>query len=196
MAGGTPSLTAMRAFKRRLANIGYIRMLVDQNRRDQAPMTGPGEGARPAPSPTPALRTSHFTDPHPRRYPRIRPLRRPPRSRLHAPRDDAPEPSRCSAPPDERPNGQMIGPSLRTTRAPKPLVKIARPARPEPRLPRSDVVEHSMKTGGSRGVADSQLSPGHQRVLQHAEPDPLTGISVPVSGGRGPSHPRDQTPTP
>jgi transposase len=41
-AGGTPSLMAMRALKRRLSNVVYARMVADQNRRDQAPMTGPG----------------------------------------------------------------------------------------------------------------------------------------------------------
>ncbi len=41
-AGGTPSLMAMRALKRRLSNVLYAWMVADQNRRDQAPMTGPG----------------------------------------------------------------------------------------------------------------------------------------------------------
>ena len=41
-AGGTPSLMAMRALKRRLSNIVYARMVADQNRRDQSPATGPG----------------------------------------------------------------------------------------------------------------------------------------------------------
>jgi transposase len=41
-AGGTPSLMAMRALKRRLSNIVYARMVADQNRRDQATKTGPG----------------------------------------------------------------------------------------------------------------------------------------------------------
>ena len=38
-----------------------------------------------------------------RRYPRSRPLRTPARARLPSHRDDAQEPSRWSAPPDERP---------------------------------------------------------------------------------------------
>ena len=41
-AGGTPSLMAMRALKRRLSNVVYARMVADQNRRDQAQVTGPG----------------------------------------------------------------------------------------------------------------------------------------------------------
>ena len=41
-AGGTPSMMAMRALKRRLSNVVYARMLADQNRRDHASATGPG----------------------------------------------------------------------------------------------------------------------------------------------------------
>jgi transposase len=41
-AGGTPSLMAMRALNRRLSNVVYARMVADQNRRDQAQVTGPG----------------------------------------------------------------------------------------------------------------------------------------------------------
>jgi transposase len=41
-AGGTPSLMAMRALKRRLSNIVYARMVSDQNRRDQSIKDGPG----------------------------------------------------------------------------------------------------------------------------------------------------------
>jgi transposase len=41
-AGGTPSLMAMRALKRRLSNVVYARMVADQKRRDQTRMTGPG----------------------------------------------------------------------------------------------------------------------------------------------------------
>ena len=71
--------------------------------------------ARPTcPPRSSALRTSHFPDPHPRRHPRARPLRRPARARLPAPRDDAPEPSRCSAPPDERPRRRQA--PVHTTR--------------------------------------------------------------------------------
>jgi transposase len=41
-AGGTPSMMAMRALKRRLSNVVYARMVADQNRRDQVAVTGPG----------------------------------------------------------------------------------------------------------------------------------------------------------
>jgi transposase len=41
-AGGTPSLMAMRALKRRLSNIVYARMVADQTRRESLAMTGPG----------------------------------------------------------------------------------------------------------------------------------------------------------
>jgi transposase len=58
--------------------------------------------ARPTFPRTSALRTSHFPDPHPRRYPRRRRGRQPLRPR-QAPRPaGAPEVSTCSAPPDER----------------------------------------------------------------------------------------------
>ena len=41
-AGGTPSMMAMRALKRRLSNVVFARMLADQTRRDHALATGPG----------------------------------------------------------------------------------------------------------------------------------------------------------
>ena len=41
-AGGTPSLMALRALKRRLSNIVFARMLADQERRDQQLAAGPG----------------------------------------------------------------------------------------------------------------------------------------------------------
>ena len=41
-AGGTPSLMAMRALKRRLSNVVYTRMVADQNSREHAHVTGPG----------------------------------------------------------------------------------------------------------------------------------------------------------
>ena len=52
---------------------------------------------------TSTLRISHFPDPHRRRYRPPRPVRTPARARLPSQRADAPEPSRWSAPPDERP---------------------------------------------------------------------------------------------
>ena len=59
--------------------------------------------ARPAHTRTPALRISHFPDPHPRPYRPPRPARTPARDRLPSQRADAPEPSKWSAPPDQRP---------------------------------------------------------------------------------------------
>lgn len=60
--------------------------------------------ARPTCTPrSSALRISHNPDPQSRRYPCHRLARRPSRARLPGPRVDAQEPSRWSAPPDERP---------------------------------------------------------------------------------------------
>jgi hypothetical protein len=60
--------------------------------------------ARPTcPPRSSALRTSHFPDPRTRRYPQRRPFRTPHAASTASLRADAPEPSRCSAPPDERP---------------------------------------------------------------------------------------------
>jgi hypothetical protein len=41
-AGGTPSLMAIRALKRRLSNLVYARMVADQNRRESLAVTSPG----------------------------------------------------------------------------------------------------------------------------------------------------------
>lgn len=41
-AGGTPSLMAIRALKRRQSNVVYACMVADQNRHEHAQMTGPG----------------------------------------------------------------------------------------------------------------------------------------------------------
>jgi transposase len=41
-AGGTPSMMAMPALKRRLSNVAYVHMLADQNRRAHGSATGPG----------------------------------------------------------------------------------------------------------------------------------------------------------
>ena len=79
--------------------------------RLRAPSTGPGGHCGASSriqrgrlyTRTPALRISHFPDPHPRRYRPPRPVRTPARARLPSQRADAPEPSRWSAPPDERP---------------------------------------------------------------------------------------------
>ena len=108
LAESKTAMEALRCLKRRLSVAVYRQLVADAQASDEA---GPGghSGASSQSSAadlctrSSALRISHFPDPQPRRYPRARPLRRPPRSRLPAPRDDAQEPSRCSAPPDERP---------------------------------------------------------------------------------------------
>jgi transposase len=58
--------------------------------------------ARPTFPRASALRTSHFPDPHPRRYPRHQRRPRPPRPPQAPPRADAPAVSTWSTPPDER----------------------------------------------------------------------------------------------
>jgi transposase len=58
--------------------------------------------ARPTFPRTSALRTSHFPDPHLRRYPRPWQAEQPPRPGQAPPPASAPEGSTCSAPPDER----------------------------------------------------------------------------------------------
>ncbi|WP_374969113.1 IS110 family transposase [Terrabacter sp. BE26] len=45
-AGGTPSLMALRALKRRLSNVVYAQMVADQNRRERALGTGEVTGPR------------------------------------------------------------------------------------------------------------------------------------------------------
>src|SRR4051812_36080359 len=110
-ADGKAPMEAMRCVKRRLSDIVFQAMLNDAVRGTEGSQARAREDngdttltpARPAHIPTPALRTSHFPDPQPRRYPAMRPARTPIRGRLLATRVDAPEPSRCSAPPDERP---------------------------------------------------------------------------------------------
>lgn len=44
-AGGTPSLMAMRALKRRLPNVVYARVVADQNRRELTLRTGEVTGS-------------------------------------------------------------------------------------------------------------------------------------------------------
>ncbi len=210
LAESKTPMEALRCLKRRISDAIYRQLVADAGLADRQPpalrhTTRAREGtrgrlhnpARPTcPPRSSALRISHFPDPQHRRYPRPQTLRTPTRARLPGPRADAPEPSRWSAPPDERPNGQMSGPSLRTTRALQPFVKIAGPARPGPRPSRPDAFEHLMKTGGSREVADSHLSP----LVISAFCDTPSRIPCPASasrsGGSSPSHPRDQTPSP
>ena len=76
-----------------------------RQRRTRAREGTPGRlycPARPTFPRTSALRTSHFPDPHPRRYPRHQRRPRPLRPPQAPPRDGAPEVSTWSAPPDER----------------------------------------------------------------------------------------------
>ena len=92
-AGKTP-MEALRCLKRRLSDVVYagsLRTPAPSTRRVREGTRGRLHNpARPTCSPrSSALRISHFPDPHPRRYPRSWPLRRPPRSRLLAARDDA-----------------------------------------------------------------------------------------------------------
>jgi hypothetical protein len=69
-AGGMPSMMAMRTLKRRLSNVVFSRMLVDQKRREASPGGQPGTPADSSvagPDPrTPALQTSHVPGPPPR----------------------------------------------------------------------------------------------------------------------------------
>ena len=85
-AEGKKPLEALRCLKRRISDAIYRQLVADAAR---SPTRGRGtrarEGtagrlmypARPAHTRTPALRISHFPDPHPRRYPRPRPMRTP-----------------------------------------------------------------------------------------------------------------------
>ena len=200
---GKTRMEAMRCLKRRISDAIYRQLLADAQAAAAAGAEhGPGRAlrgvfknpARPALTRTPALRISHFPDPHPRRYRPPRPVRTPARARLPSQRADAPEPSRWSAPPDERPNGQMSGPSLRTTSALQPLVKIARPAQ-SGRMPcalfrRRPLDEDRHAPAGGAGPllelrdrgSTRRASPGSTRC------GPRAG-----RGAGDPSRPRDQT---
>ena len=88
VADGKTSMEAMRCLRRRLSDVVYRQLAADAGqRRTRAREGAPGRLCRPA-RPTfpraPALRTSHFPDPHPRRYPRRQQRRRPPRPRAGA----------------------------------------------------------------------------------------------------------------
>ena len=108
---GKTRMEAMRCLKRRISDAIYRQLLADAivaaagaPRRAREGTAGRLQNpARPAHTRTPALRISHFPDPHPRRYRPPRPARTPARDRLPSQRADAPKPSRWSAPPDERP---------------------------------------------------------------------------------------------
>ena len=67
-AAGKTSMEAMRALKRRLSNVVYARMVADANDRQGRAREDTGDDSaiqRDRPTPTSALRTSHFPDPPP-----------------------------------------------------------------------------------------------------------------------------------
>ena len=111
LADGKNPMEAMRCLKRRISDAIYRQLLADATsprlrapRRAREGTAGRLQNpARPTHPRTSTLRISHFPDPHPRRYRPPRPARTPARARLPSQRADAPEPSRWSAPPDERP---------------------------------------------------------------------------------------------
>ena len=78
LAAGKTRAEAMRCLKRRISDALYRQLLADAKALSAAGVNaGPGghrgghsNPARPAHTRTPALRISHFPDPHPRRYPR------------------------------------------------------------------------------------------------------------------------------
>ena len=84
IAGGKRPLEAMRCLKRRISDAIYRRLVADARAVLRGLLTRVREGtagrlmypARPARTRTPALRISHFPDPHQRRYPRRRPTGR------------------------------------------------------------------------------------------------------------------------
>jgi len=74
VAEGKTSMEAMRCLRRRLSDVA-CRQLAADAQQQAGPGGTPGRlycPARPAFSRSPALRTSHFPDPHPRRYPHRR----------------------------------------------------------------------------------------------------------------------------
>jgi transposase len=114
-AAGKTRMEAMRCLKRRLSDVVYRQLVADANRTEQ-PHEGTGPGGHcgatlqssavdlpphidtsDQPLPGPARPTLPGTKTTPR------PVRTPTRLRLLAHRAGAPEPSRWSAPPDERP---------------------------------------------------------------------------------------------
>ena len=110
VAGKKP-MEAMRCLKCRISDAVYVSCSPTHNappvRRSGRAREGTGGRLKnPARSTCPrtsTLRISHFPDPHPRRYRLPRPLRSPARARLPSSPADTQEPSRWSAPPDERP---------------------------------------------------------------------------------------------
>lgn len=148
-------MEALRCLKRRLSDVVYRQLVTDAQAVSATELeAGPGghSGASSQSSATdlftPVIGSSDQPLPGPanQTLPATTPVTNPHAARQPAHRADAPEPSRCSAPPDERPNGQMSRSSLRTTQAVQPFVKIARPARPGSRLPRSEADEQPVKS--------------------------------------------------
>jgi transposase len=107
LAESKTPLEALRCLKRRISYAVYRQLVADARLQTRAREGTRGRLHNPArptcPPRSSALRISHFPDPQHRRYRRPVRLRTPTRARLLAPRDDAPEPSRWSAPPDDRP---------------------------------------------------------------------------------------------
>ncbi len=115
LAAGKTPMEALRCLKRRLCDVIYRQLLADAQAAElpdeqTAQETGPGGhcGATQESSAvdlprTSTLRISHFPDPQNRRYSHPSPARTPTRPRQPAIRAGAQEPSRWSAPPDERP---------------------------------------------------------------------------------------------
>jgi transposase len=106
LAAGKSPLEALRCLKRRLSDVVYRQLIADARKAGRAREGTAGRHLNPARSTCPrtsTLRISHSPDPRNRRYPSPSPVRTPTRPRQPALRDGAPEPSRWSAPPDERP---------------------------------------------------------------------------------------------
>ncbi len=110
-AEGKKPLEAMRCLKRRISDAIYRQLLADAHAADPAAaLTGPGGhcGATLTSSAVdlpPHIDTSDqpLPGPAPLTLPPATARAKPTRARLPSDRADAPEPSRCSAPPDERP---------------------------------------------------------------------------------------------
>jgi transposase len=114
-AGDKKPMEAMRCLKRRISDAVYRQLVADAQRAALAASSGTVSagprghcGASQESSAVdlpPLIDTSDqpLPDPHVRRYRAPDPMRSPTRQRLLAPRAAVPEPSRWSAPPDERP---------------------------------------------------------------------------------------------
>jgi hypothetical protein len=114
LAEAKTPMEALRCLKRRLSDMVYRQLVADadaQRTTADEDRAGPGghSGATPQSSAadlsTPVIGSSDKPQPGPAEptLPAQRPRSNPTRHRQPAHRVDAPEPSRCSAPPDERP---------------------------------------------------------------------------------------------